>query len=412
MKTIVALYDEIDTARNVVAELVEAGFDRSDISLVSRNFDADVTAEVETTPVDETAEGAAVGALSGGMVGGLAGLLVGLGALAIPGIGPIVAAGPIFTALTGAGIGAATGGVLGALVGLGVPEEHAEYYAEGIRRGGTLVAVDADESWVNVAEEVINRHHPIDVERRSGYWRDSGWEGFNAENDVYTRADYQSDLDQRQAYDRDFYNYVPAFRSHFDTNYGGSSYLYSDYEPIYYFGYRLATEDNYQGYDEWDGLEVEAREEWNQAENTLGRAWNDVKDTVRHAWESVKDALDGDDDDDTYSFGSGNGSFAGNGYPHYTRDFRDHYNTNYAGSGNFFDFYEPGYRYGYYLATDDKYDRYSTWDELEAEARDEWRDTGNAVEHAWEDIKDAAQHAWEVVTEPFDDDDDYMDRSY
>jgi uncharacterized membrane protein len=502
MKTVVALYDDIGTARDVVAELIENGFDREDISLVARNFDSDGTVDIDSTPVDETAEGAAVGALSGGMVGGLAGLLVGLGALAIPGIGPIVAAGPIFTALTGAGIGAATGGVLGALVGLGVPEDHVEYYAEGIRRGGTLVAVKAEESWVNTAEEVINRHHPVDVERRSGYWRESGWEGFNAENDVYTKSDYQKDLDRHQAYNRDFYDYVPDFRTHFDTNYGGSGYVYGDYEPIYYYGYRLATEDDYQDYDEWDGLEVEAREGWNKTENTLGRAWDDVKDTVRHAWESVKDALDGDDDydfydadfrrhymsnyrssgndyayyepgyryghqlaynerfddygtwdaveaeardewddfsdgvdrtwedikdaarhawetvtepfdndDDTYSFGNRNGSNANNGYTRYASDFRDHYNTNYAGSGNFFDYYEPGYRYGHYLATANKYDNYSNWDALETDARNEWRDAGNAVEHAWEDIKDAARHAWEVVSEPFDDDDDY-DRSY
>ncbi|MBP8947500.1 MAG: hypothetical protein KBG73_01585, partial [Candidatus Promineofilum sp.] len=150
MKTIVGLYDDITTARQVVEELANAGFERGNISLVANNKMTGTTATGTTGGDGEAmAEGAAGGALVGGALGGLGGLLLGLGALAIPGIGPVIAAGPIVAGLTGAGIGAAVGGLAGALINWGVPQEEAEFYTEGVRRGGTLVAVKSDEGMVN-----------------------------------------------------------------------------------------------------------------------------------------------------------------------------------------------------------------------------------------------------------------------
>ena len=102
----------------------------------------------------------------------MAGLLIGIGALAVPGIGPVLAAGPLAgalgTALAGAGIGAAAGGLVGALAGLGVPEEHAEYYAEGVRRGGTLVSVQTDDVNADAAAEAMRAAGALDVEARRG----------------------------------------------------------------------------------------------------------------------------------------------------------------------------------------------------------------------------------------------------
>src|SRR5690606_38716981 len=111
------------------------------------------------------AEGAGVGAGIGAVLGGLGGLLVGLGALTIPGIGPVIAAGPLAAALTGlagAGAGAVaggvTGGLIGALTGLGVPEENAQYYAEGIRRGGVLVTARVADNRTSEAVDILNRY--------------------------------------------------------------------------------------------------------------------------------------------------------------------------------------------------------------------------------------------------------------
>ncbi|KPV48230.1 hypothetical protein SE17_39190, partial [Kouleothrix aurantiaca] len=141
-KTIVGLFDTSTEAQNVVQQLVDGGFSRDSISVLANNRDG-------YTPSDTTAtaEGAGAGAVGGGVLGGVLGLLVGVGALAIPGIGPVLAAGPLAAALgaagastlVGAGIGAAAGGIIGALVGAGIPEEDAGFYAEGVRRGGTLV---------------------------------------------------------------------------------------------------------------------------------------------------------------------------------------------------------------------------------------------------------------------------------
>lgn len=154
MKTVVALYDEIEDARHAIEELVDSGIARDDISLIARDVDNQYSRSIDgDETADNMGEAAIVGATSGAVVGGLSGVLVGLGALAIPGIGPVVAAGPVIAGLTGAGIGAVAGGILGALVGWGIPEEEAEYYAEGIRRGGTLVAVRVSD---DRADDVID----------------------------------------------------------------------------------------------------------------------------------------------------------------------------------------------------------------------------------------------------------------
>ncbi len=148
-KTVVALFDSLDTAQTAVQQLIDSGFSRDDISVVRTNQQGDYTSGNMVEGSDHDASGAAAGAGIGAVLGGLAGLLVGLGALAIPGIGPIIAAGPLATTLAGAGLGAATGGLVGALADTGIPESDAGAYAEGVRRGGTLVTVRAGEAQVN-----------------------------------------------------------------------------------------------------------------------------------------------------------------------------------------------------------------------------------------------------------------------
>jgi len=189
MKTTVsALYDNATDAHATVRDLVDDGVRRDNISLVASDAAGEyVDYHGEDFPADDTVGGAAAGAI----VGGIGGLLVGLAALAIPGIGPIVAAGPIAAALTGAGIGALTGGLLGALIDLGVDEDSAEYYAEGIRRGGTLVTVHVDEGIAERVADIMERHDPVDLERRVSYWREQGWTGYDPDADPYTVRDVE-----------------------------------------------------------------------------------------------------------------------------------------------------------------------------------------------------------------------------
>src|SRR4029079_9382938 len=115
--------------------------------------------------------------------------------LAIPGIGPIIAAGPIVSLLTGAGVGAVAGGLIGGLTDVGVSESDAEYYAEAVRRGGALVTVRADDARAERAADVMRAHGAVDIERRAEQWRERGWTGFDEQAQPYTRDQIERERD-------------------------------------------------------------------------------------------------------------------------------------------------------------------------------------------------------------------------
>jgi stress response protein YsnF len=178
-KVVTALYDSFDTAQKTVDALISAGFARERISMVANDASRTYSAHLEgyeTTPDDvKGGEGARFGAI--------AGALIGLGALLIPGIGPVVAGGPLIAALVGGGVGAVAGGVTGgitaSLVKLGVDEDNAEFYAEGIKRGGAFVAVETSDEQADEAVDVLENYNPADINTRISEWRETGWTGFN-----------------------------------------------------------------------------------------------------------------------------------------------------------------------------------------------------------------------------------------
>lgn len=165
------LYDTYSAATDAVRALEAAGFSEDNISVISRKNESN-----SHPAADETAAG--TGATVGTLVGGGAGLLAGIGMIAIPGIGPLVAAGWMVAALTGAGAGAAAGGLLGSLIGSGVDEHDANVYAEGVERGGTLVTVRADSSRIARAREIMDQHNPVDSAARANEYRAGGWTGY------------------------------------------------------------------------------------------------------------------------------------------------------------------------------------------------------------------------------------------
>ncbi len=197
-KTLVALYDEFDQAQNAVQELVEQDFKHDHISLIANNTSGEYDHYIgdlghETKSMREEsgsarAKGAGIGAGAGAGLGGVAGLVLGLGAFAIPGVGPVVAAGPIISTLAGAGIGAAAGGLAGALSKLGVSKEEAEVYSEGVRRGGTLVVVQSADEAEKQASNILNNHKPVDIDKRANEWREHGWTGNNPNAKSHTGA--------------------------------------------------------------------------------------------------------------------------------------------------------------------------------------------------------------------------------
>ncbi len=196
--TVVGLFDTMNEAQSVVQDLVNGGFNRNDIGLTANNAKGDykdtaATGTTETgteTGATKAGDDAGAGAVGGTVVGGALGLLVGIGALAIPGIGPVVAAGTLATVLgstaLGAGIGAGIGGIVGALVGMGVPKEDAEYYNEGVRRGGALVTVKAEDAKAQSAYDIMQTHGAVDIDERGAEWKQSGYKGYDPNAQAYT----------------------------------------------------------------------------------------------------------------------------------------------------------------------------------------------------------------------------------
>lgn len=172
MRTITRSYETYETGRRVVEALESAGFPTSNISLVGRHADADDS---------KAGEGAGIGAA----LGGAAGLLAGLGLLAIPGIGPVVAAGWLASTAAGAAAGGAAGGIVGALMREGEDEEAANYYAETVRRGGTVVSVKTDDEQAPAAEAIMDGATPIDRSTRLTNYRSEGWSRFDESGQPY-----------------------------------------------------------------------------------------------------------------------------------------------------------------------------------------------------------------------------------
>ena len=330
-KTIVALYDDYGAAEKVVRELENQGFSRDDISLVAHEKGGG-TQQAGTTTTQEgsrAGEGAAAGAGTGAVVGGLAGLLVGLGALAIPGIGPIIAAGPIATTLAGAGVGAAAGGIVGALVGIGVPKEEANAYAEGVRRGGTLVMVRSSDDMANQAKNIMNHFQPIDLKGRAADWRQQGWSTFDEQGQPYMDVDKEREMGRGQGVAasastmggtgsststgmRDFSIYDIDFRSNYNMVYASQGRDYAYYESAYHYGYDLAEDPSYRG-RKWNEIEPDARRDWEA--NHPDSRWDEFKAAVRHAWERVTSSAQGETRTDVgytgqdYQSGTGEGRF-------------------------------------------------------------------------------------------------------
>ena len=186
-RTVSRLFDSYSQAQAAVEALEQAGFTSSEISLVSRYRD-------DNTLVDgDGVSGTATGATAGALVGGGGGLLAALGLIAIPGIGPLVAAGVLATTLVGAAGGSVVGGLIGALTNAGVSEEDAHVYSEGVRRGSSLVTVTTDDARASKAESILNSHKPVDVRQRREDYVAGGWSQYDPNAKGYTAEEIRQE---------------------------------------------------------------------------------------------------------------------------------------------------------------------------------------------------------------------------
>jgi hypothetical protein len=173
--TISRLYNNYSDAQRAVSDLEAAGVAHPDISIVANNSDGWYSRD---SKVDRDHDGVAG-------LGGAAGLLAGLGLLAIPGLGPVVAAGWLAATAVGAAAGAATGGVIGTLTQAGVSKEDAEIYAEGVRRGGTLVSAKVPDADRARLDAILDRS-AVDMQSRKAAWQKSGWKTYDPAAKAYS----------------------------------------------------------------------------------------------------------------------------------------------------------------------------------------------------------------------------------
>jgi hypothetical protein len=189
------LFDNYSAAQKAVRDLEAAGVPVSEISIVASNADGWYAADSGTRApdridrnvngIDDRAEGSGAGAGIGAVVGGGAGLLAGLGLLAIPGLGPVVAAGWLASTAVGAVMGGTAGGLIGALTAAGVSKEDAHVYAEGIRRGGALVTARVPDGDRAKCEAILGRAS-VNIQERGASYRKAGWKEFDASATPYT----------------------------------------------------------------------------------------------------------------------------------------------------------------------------------------------------------------------------------
>ena len=432
-KTVVGLFDTFTDAQNVIQELTSAGFSRSDISLLANDARGEYSTMRSVGDTGDTGEsgageGAAAGAVGGGVLGGVLGLLVGVGALAIPGIGPVLAAGPLAAALgtagastlVGAGIGAAAGGVIGALVGAGIPEEDASFYAEGVRRGGTLVVVKSSDDMANRAYDILQRYGAVDVDKRSGEYRSSGWNSFDPNSGPYA-SDAENKWDRSSKLGTTGGAVAGAATGAAIGSVGGpigtaiggiagavtgagvgaagdvAGETVEEGDTGMSRDYDATTSSTSTSYTPTGRTDVD--DKWRESSKlgtaggtaagaATGAAIGSVGGPVGTVIGGLAGAAAGAG---VGAAGDVAGESAEDYFSRYDNDFRTHYQSYGANSGYSYDQYQPVYRYGYGLASDATYRDYD-WDRLEPEARSRWEERNPGT---WDRFKDSVRYAWE-----------------
>lgn len=178
MKRVAGLFANEQAADRAISELQKKGFSQEHFGVITRNRIVQKVNREEDVREGTVKADQKLGVTGGAAIGGLTGLLMGVGALFIPGIGPVVAAGALGALAAGTGMGAVAGGLLGALTSMGITEE-AEVYAEGIKRGGVLLLVEADDKRAPEVESTMKQMGAVEIQTQRRAWQEAGWSGFD-----------------------------------------------------------------------------------------------------------------------------------------------------------------------------------------------------------------------------------------
>lgn len=412
-KTVVGFFDSFREAERAVEELHRSGFRREDISIIANQETRKATMTTHKGDDDSDAgTGAAVGATTGAVVGGAAGLIASLAGLTIPVIGPILAAGPIVAMLSGAGIGAVAGGLIGALVNLGVPEEEARVYEEGVKRGGTLVTLKAEDARAQAAADIMNRNGAVDIKQRATQWRQSqpaaaaAPYGTATAASTTTRSDTMKGNQQTNRKTGEEIR-VPVVEEELrvgkrEVETGGvrveqkvtetpvkeqvelhEEKVNVQRRPVD----RPATAADLRAQPGEQSFEVrETREE-----AVVQKGARVVEEVVvskeeRDRTQTIEDKVRRKDVEVHEMAGH-----RGDDYSKYENEFRTYHTKNFGSSGSTYEQYSPAYRYGCTLASDQRY-RDKDWNAFESDARRDWESKSPGT---WEKMKDAVRYSWD-----------------
>jgi uncharacterized protein (TIGR02271 family) len=344
-------------------------------------------------------------------------------------------------ALTGAGIGAVAGGLIGALTDVGVPEEEAGYYAEGVRRGGTLVTINAEDKMADQAVEILEHHNAVDVQQRAAAWQQSGWKGYSQTAKPYTSEEITRERGQYRPAPRPAATEITAASTRptpqpdpRDTAASGgkettlpvmAEEMTVGKRAVQRGGVRVYSrvtekpvEEQVQLRDEHVSVE---RRPVNRALSSADRdAFTDstmevtetdeeavvskqarvveevvVRKDVQDRTETVRDTVRRTDVE-VEQLGAERGQSA-NGFAAYDAEFRQNFTGTYGSRENngTYEKYVPAYRYGYDLTSDQRYSG-KEWSAFESDARRYW-ETRHPGQGTWGEVKDAVRHAWDSV---------------
>lgn len=388
-RTVVGLFDDFESAQKAANELERAGISRDQISVVAGNESGRYSDYVSGT--GELGKTTASKAGTGAAIGGGLGLLAGLAALAIPGFGPVIAIGPIATALAGAGIGAAAGGLIGGLTEAGVPEHHAEYYAEGVRRGGVLVTVRTTDALADRAADLLDDAGALDVDERAAQWQSGGWKPKHTgkfTDDRKFEGERKMDVVQEDIHigKREvgrrgvrIYSEVTEKPVEKQVNLRDEK-IRVDRQPVN----REAKPGEIDTFKEGQIELTEKREE--PVVSKTARVVEEVRvgKDVNERTETVRDTVRRKDVRVEETGGT---------RADYDEDFRTDYKTRYANRGQSYDYYAPAYRFGSTYANDQRY-RDRDWNIVESDLRRDWESRGHGK---WEDFKDSIRYGWDRV---------------
>lgn len=389
-RTVVGLFDNFEAANKAVNALESAGIPRDHMSVVAGNESGEY--EKYAGGAGEVGKGIAGGAGAGAAVGGGLGLVAGMMALAIPGFGPVIAAGPIAAALTGAGIGAAAGGIIGGLTKAGVSEADAEFYAEGIRRGGVLVTVRTTEPMADTAASLLDDAGAVDIDERATTWRSSGWDPQFYNDTCLATGDRRLDVIQeelevgkRQVGGRSVRVYSDITETPVNQKIDlMEENIHVDRKAVN----RPAKPGEIGAFEEAEIELTEVREE--PVVKKRARVVEEVRvgKDVKHHTETVQDKVRRQDV--RVEEGKTKRGKTATTIPMDT-DFRRDFDTRYANQGYLYDQYAPAYQFGSNYANEGRY-RDVDWVMAETDLRKDWESTGRGK---WEDFKDAIQYGWD-----------------